>query len=226
MMKKFFDRKKIEDNPFMKQQLDKGDETNTMSEEITEQEISKETSENNATEAENNEPIVEEEINETEKSEAENTEPLNETEKLKLDYENLNNQYLRLAADFDNYRKRQAQERAALLKYGAEECMKKVLEVVDNFDRALNMVEKIDNIDKMKETFLILNKQLMESLTKLGLEQIKCVGEKFDPNLHEAVMQTPTEEYPEETIISELQKGYKLGDKVLRPAMVSVAVKQ
>ncbi len=77
----------------------------------------------------------------------------------------------------------------------------------------------------MKESFFILNKQLMDSLTKLGLEQIKCVGETFDPNLHEAVMQTQTEEYPEDTVIQELQKGYKLGDKVLRPAMVAVAVK-
>ena len=65
----------------------------------------------------------------------------------------------------------------------------------------------------------------MDSLGKLGLEQIKCVGEKFDPTLHEGVMQTQNEEYPEETIINELQKGYKLGDKVIRPAMVSVAVK-
>jgi molecular chaperone GrpE len=103
--------------------------------------------------------------------------------------------------------------------------MKKVIEVVDNFDRALNMVEKIDDLDKMKETFYILNKQLNESLSKLGLEQIKCVGEPFNPNLHEAVMQTQTDEYPEETVINELQKGYKLGDKVLRPAMVAVAVK-
>ena len=87
------------------------------------------------------------------------------------------------------------------------------------------MVEKIDDIEKMKEAFLVLNKQLGESLTKLGLEQIKCVGEKFDPTLHEAVMRTPTDEYEEETVINELQKGYKLRDKVLRPAMVAVAVK-
>ena len=70
-----------------------------------------------------------------------------------------------------------------------------------------------------------MNKNLTDSLTKLGLEQIKAVGEKFDPNLHEAVMQTQTDEYEEDTIIKELQKGYKLGDKVLRPAMVDVAVK-
>ena len=167
---------------------------------------------------ENKEETVQEEVVE-EKTES-------EAEKLKMALDNLNNQYLRLAADFENYRKRQAQEREALLKYGAEECMKKVIEVVDNFDRALTMVDKIDDINKMKETFQVLNKQLMDSLTKLGLEQIKCVGEQFDPNVHEAVMQTPTDEHPEDTVINELQKGYKLGEKVLRPAMVAVAVKQ
>ena len=218
MLKNFFKKDNNDNNPFTEKEQDKGDDT-VMSEEVKdkENEIIEETEENNSEESQEN---VEEE--------ASTNEVLNESseDKLKKDFDNLNNQYLRLAADFDNYRKRQAQEREALLKYGAEQCMKKVLEVVDNFDRAVTMVEKIDNVDKMKETFFVLNKQLMESLTKLGLEQIKCVGEKFDPNLHEAVMQTPTDEYPEETVINELQKGYKLGDKVLRPAMVSVAVKQ
>jgi molecular chaperone GrpE len=217
-MKNFFKSKKHKGNPFTDR--NKGDENKTMAEEINEQEIIEEQSEENLTE------IKEE--NNSENNIENNAEPEtaeSEADKLKKDFENLNNQYLRLAADFENYRKRQAQERAALLQYGAEECMKKVLEVVDNFDRAVGMVDKIDNLDKMKETFFILNKQLMDSLGKLGLEQIKCVGEKFDPTLHEAVMQTQTEEYPEETIINELQKGYKLGDKVIRPAMVSVAVK-
>ena len=219
MLKNFFKKDINDNNPFEEKEKDKGDNT-AMSEEIKDnenEEIIEETEDNTSEHAQETE-----ENNSTTEEVAEE----NEENKLKKEYENLNNQYLRLAADFDNYRKRQAQEREALLKYGAEQCMKKVLEVVDNFDRAVTMVEKIDNIDKMKETFFVLNKQLTESLTKLGLEQIKCVGEKFDPNLHEAVMQTPTDEYPEETIINELQKGYKLGDKVLRPAMVSVAVKQ
>ncbi len=171
---------------------------------------------------------AEEQKKDTDTQESDNVSEENkpdELEELKGKYNTLNNQYLRLAADFDNYRKRQAQEREALLKYGAEECMKKVIEVVDNFDRAIKTVETIDNIEKMKETFFILNKQLNDSLSKLGLEQIKSIGEKFDPNLHEAVMQTQSDDKEEETILEELQKGYKLGDKVLRPAMVSVAVK-
>ncbi len=215
-MKNFFENKLNKGNPFVDRKKKKGEEKNTMTDEIkeNEQDIIEEQEENNEVEETSNEAEIAEE----------NTDK--ESEKLKQDFENLNNQYLRLAADFDNYRKRQAQEREALLKYGAEECMKKIIEVVDNFDRALTMVEKIDTVEKMKETFYVLNKQLTESLSKLGLEQIKSVGEVFDPNMHEAVMQTPTDEYPEDTIINELQKGYKLGEKVLRPAMVSVAVKQ
>ena len=215
-MKNFFSKKAEEENPFLEKNMNKGDETDNMAQEVTE--------------TENNEEIKNEVINEN----AEETENLSEEEKadesddksikLQEELDELNNKYLRLAADFDNYRKRQVQEREALLKYGAEECMKKVIEVVDNFDRAMQSIEIIEDIDKMKETFFVLNKQLMDSLTKLGLEQIKSVGEKFDPNMHEAVMQTKTEEYPEETIIKELQKGYKMGDKVLRPAMVDVAV--
>ena len=152
--------------------------------------------------------------------------PENELETLKSELEALNNKYIRLAADFDNYRKRQAQERESLLKYGTVECLKKMVEVIDNFDRAMKSIDKIDNVEKMKENFSILNKQFMDSLTKMGLEVISAEGQTFDPNLHEAVMRTPTTEHPEETIIAELQKGYKYGDKVLRPAMVNVAVSE
>lgn len=147
-----------------------------------------------------------------------------ELNKVKEDLENLNNQYLRLAADFDNYRKRQTQERESLLKYGTEEALKKLIEVLDNFDRAKQSINSVEDCQKLKETFDILHKQTVDSLTKMGLEIIETEGQKFDPMFHDAVMQTPTDEYPEETIIKELQKGYKLADKVLRPALVDVAV--
>ena len=138
-------------------------------------------------------------------------------------YEQLNNQYIRLAADFDNFRKRQEQEREALLKYGAENTVKKLLEVIDNFDRGLKAIETVDDCDKVKECYNLAYKNFNDTLNKVGLEVIKAEGELFDPNLHEAVMQTPTNDKPEHTIIAELQKGYKLGDKVLRPALVNVA---
>lgn len=138
-------------------------------------------------------------------------------------YEELNNQYIRLAADFDNYRKRQAQERENLLKYGAENTLKKILEVLDNFERGAKANETVEDCEKVKESFNLIHKQLIDVLTKSGLELIDAQGQEFDPNFHEAVMQTPTNDYPEHTIIAELQKGYKMGDRVLRPALVNVA---
>lgn len=162
------------------------------------------------------EEVSEETVEDTEQNNS-------EIEKLKSDYDKLNNQYIRLAADFDNYRKRQAQERESLLKYGAEDTLKKLIEVLDNFDRGEKAIQDVQDCETVKESFNLVYKQLKDALQKVGLETIDCVGQEFDPNFHEAVMQTPTNEHPEHTIIAELQRGYKLGDRVLRPALVNVA---
>ena len=138
-------------------------------------------------------------------------------------YDILNQQYIRLAADFENFRKRQEQERENLIKFGTENALSKLIEVLDNFERGQKSLEGVEDYAKVKESFDLIQKQVYESLSKLGLEEIKAVGEDFDPNYHEAVMQTPTNEYKEHTVISELRKGYKFGDKVLRPSMVNVA---
>ena len=146
-----------------------------------------------------------------------------ENKKLQEAYDKLNQQYIRLAADFDNYRKRQEQERESLVKYGTENALKKMLEVLDNFERGQKALEGVEDSEKIKECFQLVHKQVWDTLSKLGLEEIKAVGEEFDPNFHEAVMQTPTTEHPEHTVINELQKGYKVGDKILRPTLVNVA---
>ncbi len=138
-------------------------------------------------------------------------------------FETLNNQYIRLAADFDNFRKRQESERESLLKYGAENTVKKLIEVIDNFDRGIKAIETVDDCEKVKECYQLAYKNFNDVLNKIGLEVIPAEGQEFDPNLHEAVMQTPTTETPENVIITELQKGYKLGDKVLRASLVNVA---
>lgn len=162
------------------------------------------------------EPVAEEPSSQEEKSEISDN-------KLQEEYDKLNQQYIRLAADFDNYRKRQEQERENLVKYGTETALLKMLEVLDNFERGQKSLEGISDCEKVKESFKLVHKQVWEALSKMGLEEIKAVGEEFDPNYHEAVMQTPTSEHPEHTVISELQKGYKMGDKVLRPTLVNVA---
>lgn len=161
-----------------------------------------------------------EENKETEQTEAKEVSIDNE---LQAKYDELNNKYIRLAADFENFRKRQAQEREDLLKYGAVNTLKQLIEVLDNFDRGQKAVENIEDCQKVKDSFNLVMKQMKDTLTKLGLEVIETEGKEFDPNFHEAVMQTPTSEHPEGTIINELQKGYKVGDKVLRASLVNVA---
>ena len=170
--------------------------------------------------AENSEAEVKEKLDVEDVEEEEKKDPLQEK------YDNLNNQYIRLAADFENYRKRHEQEREALLKYGAENTLKKMIEVLDNFERGMKAIETVQDCEKVKECYNLSYKNFTDVLTKAGLEAIKAEGEQFDPNYHEAVMQTPTSDKPEHTIIAELQKGYKLGDKVLRPTLVNVAVSE
>ncbi len=176
---------------------------------------------------ENNEKISEdavvEDIAEPEQEQVQDDKKDSKESKLQEEYDKLNQQYIRLAADFDNYRKRQEQERENLIKFGTESALKNMLEILDNFERGEKALESVEDCEKVKESFNLVHKQVIETLAKLGLEEINAIGEEFDPNFHEAVMQTPTSEHPEHTIINELQKGYKMGDKVLRPTLVNVA---
>ena len=169
------------------------------------------------------EEISEETAQTSDNKDEKKAESNSELEELQQKYDTLNQQYLRLAADFDNYRKRQAQEREDLLKFGTENALKKMIEVLDNFERGKKALENVEDCAKVKESFDLVHKQVFDALSKLGLEVIETEGKEFDPNFHDAVMQTPTSEHSENIIINELQKGYKMGDKVLRPALVNVA---
>lgn len=162
------------------------------------------------------EPVAAEDCNEL----------INKLSKAEEEKQIADSRYLRLAADFDNYRKRQENERESLLKYGAEDTVKKLFSVLDTFERAEKSFKEVDDIEKLKENFDVIQKQFSEALEKIGVEKIEAAGKEFDPNLHEAVMQTPSEEYPDRTIIAEMQSGYKLYDKILRPALVNVAVNE
>ena len=99
----------------------------------------------------------------------------------------------------------------------------KMLEVLDNFERGEKALENVEDCQKVKDSFNLVHKQVTEVLQNLGLEEIDAQGKEFDPNFHDAVMKTPTEEHAEDTVITVLQKGYKVGEKVLRPALVNVA---
>ena len=138
-------------------------------------------------------------------------------------YNDLNNKYLRLAADFDNFRKRTLQEKEELSKYATAEVLKKITVVLDTFDRASEQLKDIDNCQTVKESYEGAIKQLFETLKKIGLEEIEAMGKEFNPNEHEAITQVPTNEFPADTVAFVAQKGYKLGDRVIRPALVGVA---
>ena len=172
--------------------------------------------------AENEE--IKEEIKEEPKEDIKEENIESKEEEFKKELDDINNKYLRLAADFDNYRKRQAQERESLLKYGAEDTLKKIIPVLDTLERAKNSIEKTEDIKTIKDSYEICTKQFLDILEKIGLKKIEAKDKPFDPNLMEAVMQTKTNDVEPHTVIAELQAGYLLFDRVLRPTMVNVAV--
>lgn len=126
--------------------------------------------------------------------------------------------YLRLWAEYDNYRKRTAKEKLDTYANATAKAVEELLPVVDNFDRAL--ISQGENVDK---GFEMIHSQLCDCLKKLGVTEMNAQGEKFDPNLHIAVMHIDDEAFGENTIAEVFQKGYMLGDKVIRPACVKVA---
>ena len=160
----------------------------------------------------------------------EQPEAIEETQEHKDDfeikYEDLNNKYLRLAADFDNFRKRTIQEKEDLSKYAASEVLKKLTTVLDTFDRASEHLKDIEDCKTVKDSYDVAYKQLLDILKKCGLEEIEAMGKVFNPNEHEAITQVPTNEMEPDTIAFVAQKGYKMADRVLRPALVGVAAKK
>ena len=146
-----------------------------------------------------------------------------ESERLKAELEAANNQYLRLAADFDNFRKRQAQERESLLKYGAQSTLAAMLPVIDNLMLAQKSLSPDSPPDVLFKSFDMLASQLLESLKASGLSSMNSQGATFDPEHHEAISMVPHESLPEHTIVDVYKEGYLIHDRVLRPAQVVVS---
>lgn len=146
-----------------------------------------------------------------------------EIELLRTSVEETQNAYLRMMADFDNFRKRQREETARLTSCAREELILKLLPMVDNFDRTLGAAEAEHSYESLVEGVTLTLKHIREMLEKEGLEPIEAVGQEFNPEFHEALMRVDTDEYPDNTIIDELEKGYTLNGKVIRPARVRVA---
>ena len=132
--------------------------------------------------------------------------------------------YLRAVADLENYKKRSIREKAEIIKYGKEEIIKDILPFVDSLDRALEHVDSSD-IQAFKEGIRLIQEQLLSCLKKHGVEKIDSVGLNFDPNFHEAMMQVESEEHEENKVVNEVQKGYLLNGRLLRPSKVCICKK-
>jgi molecular chaperone GrpE len=130
--------------------------------------------------------------------------------------------YQRLAADFENYKRRTRQELADRTQYANEELLRKLLPILDNLKRALDHAP-VDVDASWYEGIKLVARQFEETLQAQGLSTIPAVGEKFDPSQHEAIAREETDEHEEGTIVEEMQPGYRLHDRVLRPTLVKVA---
>ncbi|MEH2081928.1 MAG: nucleotide exchange factor GrpE [Nostoc sp.] len=163
----------------------------------------------------------------TEKTEVERAalaELTQQIDSLKTQLEERSTQYMRIAADFENYRKRSSKEKEDLELQVKRNTILELLPIVDNFERARSHLKpQSDGEMTMHKSYQGVYKQLVDSLKRLGVSPMRPEGQEFDPNLHEAVMREPTDEHPEGTVLEELVRGYYLGDRVLRHAMVKVA---
>lgn len=139
-------------------------------------------------------------------------------------YNELNDTYLRLNAEFDNYRKRTLKEKAELLKMGSERVLQDVITVVDDFERALENIVKADDVKAITEGVELIHSKFLSFLTKNSVKEVEAIGQPFDVDRHEAVTTVPAaNEEDKGKVIDCIQKGYTLGDKVIRFPKVIVA---
>lgn len=190
-----------------------------LEEEIKKEDLEKDPSVEETKEAEEiSEEIVEEEIKEESKEESD----VKKENPLKKKVDELEDRYRRLYAEFDNFRKRSEKEKSGMFDMGAKTVIEKILPVVDNFERALENVSEEEKENPFVDGVEKIYKQMISTFEDMDVKPIKTVGEKFDPNLHNAVM-TDTESDEEEDIITaDFQKGYTYKDQVVRHSMVKV----
>jgi molecular chaperone GrpE len=131
--------------------------------------------------------------------------------------------YLRIVAEFDNYKKRTSREFGNLIETANQDLIKNLLDILDNFKRALDIDKSCADLESFYKGIELTYNQLDTLLKEKGLEEIQTEGQPFDPEIHEAVMTTQTNDVPEDQIVEELQKGYKLKGRVIRHSKVSVA---
>lgn len=159
----------------------------------------------------------------------ETDQPADEKEKLQKEIEDLKQKLeeeeergLRLRADFENFRRRSNLDRELAEKYRAQKLLTNILPVLDNFERALQVEPKTDEASSILKGMDMVYRSLLAATGEEGLAAIEAEGKEFDPNFHQAVMQEKDESKPSGIVLAELQKGYMLKDRILRPTMVKV----
>lgn len=204
-----------------KQETVESSETDTTSSETREEQTEVE-----AQEAESNEEQAEaEEKTEEEKKFFGKSKKKDKKEDInKQKIEELEDRVKRQMAEFDNYRKRTEKEKAAMFETGAKSVVEKILPVVDNFERGLSTVPEEEKNSAFADGMNMIYKQLLSELDKMGVKPIEAVGQEFNPDFHNAVMQVESEEYESGVIAQELQKGYTYHDMVVRHSMVAVTI--
>ncbi|MCW5782147.1 MAG: nucleotide exchange factor GrpE [Nitrospirales bacterium] len=131
--------------------------------------------------------------------------------------------YLRLAAEFENYKRRAQRDQNDSIRFGNESLLKNLLPIIDNLERAIQCAKDAGTSGPLLEGVELTHKQFLETVGKVGVRQVSTTGNSFDPAIHQAVTQVESENVEPNTVIEEFQKGYLLHDRILRPAMVSVA---
>jgi molecular chaperone GrpE len=145
-----------------------------------------------------------------------------ERDQLAAEKADLKDRLLRAMADFDNFRRRAERDRSEYVQFAAMEIVRGLIPILDDFHRAM----QVETADKVYAKGIeLIEQRLFDALKKAGLEPIEAAGKPFDPNLHQAVDRAESDELPDQTVLEEYQSGYNFKGKLLRPAMVKVAVK-
>jgi len=142
---------------------------------------------------------------------------------LQADLDRFRDLAMRSQADFENYKKRSARDKEEAIKYANKSLLEKLVSVVDNFELGLEAAKGEGEKSPIYSGMSLVLKQLQDFLTENGLQPIEAVGKKFDPNLHEAIAHQPSDDVPEEHVISQTRRGYRLKDRLLRPSAVVVS---
>lgn len=192
---------------------------NLQEEEILKDQHAEETAENKTAEQ-----TSEKQATQEEKELSEEEKLQKQLEEAQQTIEDQKDKYLRLSAEFDNYRKRTLKEKAELIKNGGEKAISAILPILDDLERALANMQKLDDIQAMYDGIDLIHQKFLKTLSQEGLQKMEPVGEAFDTDFHEAIALVPApEEAQKGKVLDCVQTGYKLNDKVIRHAKVVVA---